>query len=343
MKDAKNQLENIAIAKNVSEKQHEMDKQEIVRRLREGQQRIIKLEENLVEALKNFKIEVEENKDAKDKLAHLEKEVLTYDRMLSDVVTMTMKLKDIGEIQVDSRDATLIGSGNFGQVYRAIHNGKEFAIKRNKNIDILSITEATVMASMSHPNIMKVTGFKISAEDLSIAMDLMDTDLDKLLDSKANDRSTEWRKKVVLDTCRSVVYIHEQKILHRDIKTENFLVKFNPTGLKVCLSDFGLAHVGLRANKFYGTRGYVAPEVYDDDSFYDSKVDDWSLGAVLYEVIVNDTLVRKTDDVEEELNPKARWERMKVDMNREARALRGLLILDPKQRKTAGDILKKLF
>ena len=111
-----------------------------------------------------LKIEVEGNKEAKDKIARLEKEVQSEKRQLYDVIGMTMKIQDIGGIQVDSKDITLIGAGNFGQVYRATHNGKDFSIKINKKID------------------------------LSMSMELMDTDLDKFLDSKAKDRSVEWRK-----------------------------------------------------------------------------------------------------------------------------------------------------
>lgn len=60
-------------------------------------------------------------------------------------------------------------------------------------------------------------------------------------------------------------------------------------------TDYGFCHVGLKAMGLMGTRGYIAPEMYKDEGPYDQKVDNWSLGAVLYEVLKDETLVKKHD------------------------------------------------
>ena len=329
LKDANSKFEIIAIARDELEKQHDVEKMEMVRIIKDGQQKV----EHLVDTNGKLNIEVGEAKYATYKQATL----------MVEVIEMAMKLNGIEKIKADTKEVSLIGEGNFGEVYKAVYNNKEFAIKRNKTLNFQSIQEAVAMSSLDHPNILSVTGIRISTKDIAFGMQLMDSNLDQLLDSRATDKQTGWRRKVVKDTCRAVNYIHEKKILHRDIKPENWLVQYSSFDVKVCLGDFGLAHVGTEATGFYGTRGYMAPEVYEEDRVYTSKVDDWSLGCVLYEVIVNHTLVKVADPVEEELNPKPKWDCMEVDMHREARAIRKLIIVDPAMRKTASDVLDRLF
>ena len=110
----------------------------------------------------------------------------------------------------------------------------------------------------------------------------------------------------------------------------------------VKLTDFGFCHVGLKAVGWMGTRGYIAPEMYHDDEPYDQKVDDWSLGAVLYEVLTDETLVKKLDTVDEELRPKPNWTKVKAYMSEEVIGVKALLVLNPKDRKSANDLLKRL-
>ncbi|KAK9739382.1 FHA domain [Popillia japonica] len=85
----------------------------------------------------------------------------------------------------------------------------------------------------------------------------------------------------------AVSYLHDNGIIHRDIKADNILLddKDNPNTI-VKISDFGLSKILEKesmANTRCGTPTYMAPEILDKTKiFYDRKVDVWSMGVLLY-------------------------------------------------------------
>ncbi|CAK9181713.1 unnamed protein product [Ilex paraguariensis] len=89
---------------------------------------------------------------------------------------------------------------------------------------------------------------------------------------------------LALDLARGLSYLHSQKIVHRDIKTENILLDKK---LTVKISDFGVARVEpLNPDEMTGqtgTLGYMAPEVLNGD-LYNRKCDVYSFGICLWEI-----------------------------------------------------------
>merc|ERR1719460_2690634 len=87
-----------------------------------------------------------------------------------------------------------------------------------------------------------------------------------------------------VQTCFALKHVHERKVLHRDLKTQNIFLML--TG-QIKLGDFGIARV-LDATKDYaktmvGTPYYLSPEIIEDRP-YNFKSDIWSCGVVLYEM-----------------------------------------------------------
>ncbi|XP_059149804.1 serine/threonine-protein kinase cst-1-like [Physella acuta] len=80
-------------------------------------------------------------------------------------------------------------------------------------------------------------------------------------------------------------YLHRHKIIHRDIKASNILMK---TDFEVQISDFGVAKILNTFSKSHtkgtGTCHWMAPEILQEVP-YDSKVDIWSLGCTVYQMI----------------------------------------------------------
>ena len=88
----------------------------------------------------------------------------------------------------------------------------------------------------------------------------------------------------------AVHHCHKNKIIHRDIKPDNILVKSKDNVYEIVLADFGLAtklnkSIGKILFKRCGTPGYVAPEVLrwkETEPFYDFKCDVFSVGCIFY-------------------------------------------------------------
>jgi NIMA (never in mitosis gene a)-related kinase len=82
----------------------------------------------------------------------------------------------------------------------------------------------------------------------------------------------------------ALLYIHEKRILHRDIKTQNIFLSSNGT---IKLGDFGISKVlensVSSAKTVVGTPYYLSPEACENQP-YNSKSDIWALGCVLYEL-----------------------------------------------------------
>ena len=87
-----------------------------------------------------------------------------------------------------------------------------------------------------------------------------------------------------MQICIALEYIHGQKIIHRDLKTQNILL--TKTG-DIKISDFGISRILSNSDEFastsIGTPYYIAPEVCKGES-YNYQADVWSLGCIIYEL-----------------------------------------------------------
>ena len=127
-------------------------------------------------------------------------------------------------------------------------------------------------------------------------MELCDSNLYSKL-KKSKGFSAYQIKKILMQLNNTFRIMIDKKIIHRDIKLQNIVVKDR----KVKLCDYGLAKqlstLYQKKNKTYaGTRLTMAPEILEDKP-YDSKSDLWSLGVIIYQMYFNDFPYKANTDV----------------------------------------------
>ncbi|ORZ21327.1 kinase-like domain-containing protein [Absidia repens] len=187
-----------------------------------------------------------------------------------------------------------VGQGASGSVYVAVSlaTNTKVAIKQmdlaNQPRKELIVNEILVMKESQHPNIVNyLDSFLVKNADLWVIMEYMEGGA--LTDVIDNNSMTEQQiATVCLETTAGLHHLHEQNIIHRDIKSDNILL--NAHG-QVKISDFGFcAKLTENRNKratMVGTPYWMAPEVVKQKE-YGAKVDIWSLGIMAIEMIENE-------------------------------------------------------
>lgn len=194
---------------------------------------------------------------------------------------------------------TLIGSGGFGEVYKAkLKDGTVVAIKKLIHFtgqgDREFTAEMETIGKIKHRNLVPLLGYcKIGDERLLVYEYMKHGSLDVVLHDKAKAGvKLDWaaRKKIAIGSARGLAFLHHScipHIIHRDMKSSNVLLDSN---LDARVSDFGMARLmnaldtHLSVSTLAGTPGYVPPEYYQ--SFRcTTKGDVYSYGVVLLELL----------------------------------------------------------
>lgn len=144
------------------------------------------------------------------------------------------------------KEKTFINEGTFGKVYRAKIGDDLFALKKIKvdnperGFPITSIREIKVLKKLAdHPNIVKLVDIvRSKSQAVYLVFEFVEFDLQKLL-RRSNIAFTKPQIKFIFkQVMEGLVFMHKNKIIHRDIKSENILV--NSKGV-LKYADFGLA------------------------------------------------------------------------------------------------------
>lgn len=187
-----------------------------------------------------------------------------------------------------------LGKGSFGTVYRVkrISDGTIMVLKQinisqmSAQLRTAALNEVKILSSLDSPFIVKYYDSFIEKNDLNILMEYCDGgDLAQYLKQLSGKPLVEpkiW--KFFIQLCIGLDYLHQKKILHRDIKALNvFLTKDE----NVRIGDLGVAKVLADTTNFahtmVGTPYYLSPEMAEEKP-YNEKSDVWALGCVLYEM-----------------------------------------------------------
>lgn len=203
-----------------------------------------------------------------------------------------------------------LGEGTYGVVYRARdrHTGDIVALKQVRmevekdGIPLTSIREIQLLKSVKHPNIVQLLDVVVGAKANSVFLvfEYVEHDLAGLLDNMRQPFRPSEVKCLLKQLLRAVGHLHENYIIHRDLKMSNLLFA-NSGELKV--ADFGLAKkfgVPIRpSTPHIVTLWYRAPELLLGDKSYSMKIDMWSIGCIMGELLLHRPLLPGSTEVEQ--------------------------------------------
>jgi serine/threonine protein kinase len=175
--------------------------------------------------------------------------------------------------------------------------------------------EVKIMSGLHHPHIVQYVESVQTPEHIYIIMEYVRWgDVAKLF-REQGCISEELAKTLAKQMLSALKYLHDRKITHRDIKPDNILISEKHPNAIFKLADFGLSKnvQGTFLTTFCGTLLYCAPEVFPDGNIhkqgvkrrrgqkptqdlYDSKVDIYSLAAVLWHVTAGTPPVAPNSD-----------------------------------------------
>lgn len=195
-----------------------------------------------------------------------------------------------------------IGKGSYGYVYRVTHEStqKTYAMKviskAKYNNDKGQIyiqqmkNEIAIQKNLKHPNIVC---YKISFSSKSYQYIVLEycpgrTILDYLEKSAEKRLSEIETRQILKEVINGLIYLRSQKIIHHDIKLENFIIGSDG---KIKISDFGISSILKDKNKknymTCGSTAYMAPEMFLVDGLggHGFEVDIWALGVSTFQML----------------------------------------------------------
>ena len=209
------------------------------------------------------------------------------------------------------------------------------------------ISEIKIHKSIHHDNIVKFEHYFEDNDNVYILMELCTNQtMHELL--KRRKYLTELEVQYyIFQLIKALKYLHQLKIIHRDLKLANL---FLSDTLQLKLGDFGLAtkieFEGERKRSLCGTPNYIAPEILDGKRGHSFEVDIWSLGVIIYILLIGKPPFETN-------NKKETYKRIRLKnysfpqnakISQPAKELiQNILVLEPHKRPTLDEILQSDF
>ena len=207
----------------------------------------------------------------------------------------------------------VVGRGAYGVVVAALdtRTNQMVAIKKiqkafeHKIFAKRTLREMKILRLLVHDNVLQLITILLPKSrehftDIYMVCELVEGDLYSIIKSN-QPLEKDHIKFILYQILRAVKFIHSARILHRDIKPKNILISAK---CEVKLCDFGLARVhrdedsGQKTDNltdYVATRWYRAPELLLGNENYDTKIDIWSVGCVLAEMLLRKPFLMGSD------------------------------------------------
>jgi serine/threonine protein kinase len=188
-----------------------------------------------------------------------------------------------------------LGRGSYAEVYTVTKEGKTYALKiqklsaGNNGIDISVLIESDILKRINQPNLVRCVDIFIERGNIYYVLEKGETTLFNYVISNC-----QASKNLLLYYAFQVLcgldYLHQHRLIHTDLKPENMLL-FSDGTLKI--TDFGLLRRDFGQNKrLSGTVIYLAPELALKKENYTDKIDIWSVGLLLFEMVFKTELFK---------------------------------------------------
>ncbi|KAL6708748.1 hypothetical protein ACN47E_002444 [Coniothyrium glycines] len=216
-------------------------------------------------------------------------------------------LKNVGNYTLGK----LIGKGSFGKVYLANHklsNGSKVVLKSARKNDPNLAREIHHHRQFIHPHIARLYEVIVTEELVWLVLEYCQGD--ELYHYLSQHGRLEPAKvqRIFTQLVGAVSYVHNKSCVHRDLKLENILLDKHGD---VKLVDFGFTREYEGKSNYLqtwcGTICYSAPEMLKGEKYAGEKVDVWSLGIILYALLVgelpfddDDEMITKTRILKED-------------------------------------------
>ena len=197
------------------------------------------------------------------------------------------------------RKTEFLGEGQFATVFKAEDTedeGRVVAVKKIKiggksevrdGINRTALREIKLLQELRHENIICLRDVLGHKSNISLIFDFMDTDLEVIVRDSSILLTAGHIKAYSIMALRGLEYLHQNWILHRDLKPNNLLLDKNGV-LKI--TDFGLAKPFGSPNRVLThqvvTRWYRSPELLFGARLYGTGVDLWAIGCIIAELLL---------------------------------------------------------
>jgi serine/threonine protein kinase len=217
----------------------------------------------------------------------------------------------------DLDKGVLLGAGSFAHVHEAKWLGESYAMKIPKHPSTEALKgEIAALAGVHHPHIMGLVFCAEDAKNSVYVMERMDKSLSQMLTDQSSDSqlSLIGRVSVMLQIAQGMKYLHSKDLVHRDLKTDNILIKCDGPdsessllnlGVKPLwiakISDFGTTKVKMESTAYAnqtmntGTTMFMAPEMYAvqgadqlPERCHPKKADVYSFGLICFAVLTGE-------------------------------------------------------
>ena len=205
--------------------------------------------------------------------------------------------KVTGEIQIRKYvKGRILGKGGFAKCYEFInqenqHSSAAKIIPKKSLVKSRAkqklISEIKIHKSLHHQNIVAFEHYFEDSENVYLLIEIcLNQTLNELL--KRRKKLTELEVQCyAIQIIKALKYLQSHRVIHRDLKLGNLFISEN---MELKVGDFGLATKlefdGERKRTVCGTPNYIAPEILEGKTGHSFEVDVWSLGVIMYTLII---------------------------------------------------------